>query len=174
MTNEKKHVSKVTIVGAGLVGSLLAIFLAKRGHHVTMFERRADPRKTDVYAGRSINLVVSHRGWTALRAAGVEDAVRAITVPVYSRITHDRDGTLNRLPYSINNLAIDAVSRGELNRRLLTEAEKLPNVTVHFDHECTDVDLGDARAVFDHHGTSIIQEADVVFGCDGASSAVRR
>lgn len=166
--------SKVTIVGAGLVGSLLAIFLAKRGHQVTVFERRGDPRKTDVYAGRSINLVVSHRGWTALRAAGVEDAVRAITVPVHARMTHDRDGTLNRLPYSIDNLAIDAVSRGELNRRLLTEAEKLPGVRVHFDHECVDVDFGSARTVFAHQGASVVEDADVVFGCDGASSAVRQ
>lgn len=174
MTSEKKGMSKVTIVGAGLVGSLLAIFLAKRGHQVTMFERRGDPRKTDVYAGRSINLVVSHRGWTALRAAGVEDAVRAITVPVYARMTHDRDGTLNRQPYSIDNLAIDSVSRGELNRRLLTEAEKLPNVTVHFDHECVDVDLGTATCAFNHHGASVTAKADVIFGCDGASSAVRQ
>lgn len=174
MTSAEKSMSKVTIVGAGLVGSLLAIFLAKRGYQVTMFERRADPRKTDVYAGRSINLVVSHRGWTALRAAGVEDAVRAITVPVYARMTHDRDGTLNRLPYSIDNLAIDAVSRGELNRRLLTEAEKLPNVRVHFNHECVDVDLGNARCVFAHEGASVTEDADVVFGCDGASSAVRQ
>ncbi|MBL0043938.1 MAG: FAD-dependent oxidoreductase [Flavobacteriales bacterium] len=64
--------SNITIIGGGLVGSLLAIFLAKRGHNVSVFERRRDPRTTDVYAGRSINLVVSHRGWTSLRAAGVK------------------------------------------------------------------------------------------------------
>jgi len=74
--------SNITIVGGGLVGSLLAVFLAKRGHTVNVYERRSDPRKTDVYAGRSINLVVSHRGWTALRAAGLEEAVKQITVPV--------------------------------------------------------------------------------------------
>ncbi|HMW97757.1 MAG TPA: FAD-dependent monooxygenase, partial [Flavobacteriales bacterium] len=119
--------SRITIVGGGLVGGLLAVFLAKRGHAVKVFDRRGDPRRTDVYAGRSINLVVSHRGWTALRAAGVEEAVRAITVPVYARMTHDRDGRLNRVPYSIDNRAIFSVSRGELNRRLLSEAEKLPN-----------------------------------------------
>ena len=84
--------SNITIVGGGLVGSLLAIFLAKRGHQVSVFVRRPDPRRTDVYAGRSINLVVSHRGWTALRAAGVEEAVKQITVPVYARMMHDRDG----------------------------------------------------------------------------------
>lgn len=166
--------SKITIVGGGLVGSLLAIFLAKRGHIVNVYERRADPRKTDTYAGRSINLVVSHRGWTALRAAGVEEAVRAITVPVFARMMHDRDGRLNRVPYSIENRAIYSVSRGELNRILLTEAEKLPNVALHFNHKCVDVYLDKATCVFkpdDGEGSTV--HGDVVFGSDGAFSAVR-
>lgn len=175
----------ITIVGGGLVGSLLAIFLAKRGHKVSVYERRADPRVTDIYAGRSINLVVSHRGWTALRAAGAEEAVREIVVPVYARMMHDRDGQLNRVPYSIDNRAIDAVSRGELNRRLLTEAEKLPNVKLHFNHRCLDVDLDNATCWFsrdsenasssssDAASDPIMVKADVVFGSDGAFSAVR-
>lgn len=166
--------SNITIVGGGLVGSLLAVFLAKRGHKVNVFERRSDPRKTDVYAGRSINLVVSHRGWTALRAAGVEDAVKAITVPVYARMMHDRDGKLNRVPYSIDNRAIYSVSRGELNRRLLSEAEKLPNVKLFFDHRCVDVDLANATCDFEHGGLRVEEKADVVFGSDGAFSAVRQ
>ncbi|HNU55305.1 MAG TPA: NAD(P)/FAD-dependent oxidoreductase [Flavobacteriales bacterium] len=166
--------SRITIVGGGLVGSLLAIFLAKRGHKVNVYERRGDPRKTDVYAGRSINLVVSHRGWTALGAAGVEEAVKAITVPVHARMMHDREGHLNRVPYSIDNRAIHSVSRGELNRRLLTEAEKLPNVKVYFDHRCVDVDLGTATCHFQREeGDHVVVEADVVFGSDGAFSAVR-
>jgi kynurenine 3-monooxygenase len=167
--------SKITIVGGGLVGSLLAIFLAKRGHTVNVYERRGDPRKTDVYAGRSINLVVSHRGWTALRAAGVEQAVKEITVPVYARMMHDREGNLNRVPYSIDNKAIYSVSRGELNRRLLTEAEALPNVKLFFDHRCVDVDLQNATCHFQREeGDHVVVEADVVFGSDGAFSAVRQ
>ncbi|HQV75720.1 MAG: FAD-dependent monooxygenase [Flavobacteriales bacterium] len=165
---------QITIVGGGLVGSLLAIFLAKRGHTVNVYERRADPRKTDTYAGRSINLVVSHRGWTALRAAGVEEAVKEIVVPVHARMMHDRDGKLNRVPYSIENRAIHSVSRGELNRRLLTEAEKLPNVSLHFNQKCMDVDLDNARCSFQRAGGEVKEiGADVVFGSDGAFSAVR-
>jgi len=167
--------SKITIVGGGLVGSLLAIFLAKRGHSVKVYERRGDPRKTDVYAGRSINLVVSHRGWTALRAAGVEQAVKEITVPVHARMMHDREGNLNRVPYSIDNKAIYSVSRGELNRRLLSEAEALPNVQLFFDHRCVDVDLQNAACHFQREeGDHVVVEADVVFGSDGAFSAVRQ
>ena len=168
--------SNITIVGGGLVGSLLAIFLAKRGHTVSVFERRGDPRKTDVYAGRSINLVVSHRGWTSLRAAGVEEAVKEIVVPVYARMMHDRDGKLNRVPYSIDNRAIHSVSRGELNRRLLTEAEKLPNVKLHFNHRCADVHLDNATCTFHNEvtGESAPVKTDFVFGSDGAFSAVRQ
>ncbi|MEZ4740348.1 MAG: NAD(P)/FAD-dependent oxidoreductase [Flavobacteriales bacterium] len=166
----------ITIVGGGLVGGLLAVFMAKRGHKVDLYERRSDPRKNDVYGGRSINLVVSHRGWTALRAAGVDKAVEEITVPVYARMTHDRDGTTARHPYSIDNKAIHSVSRGELNCRLLTEAEKLPNVTLHFDHKCVDVNLDTATCTFrdELEGDTIAVPADLVLGTDGAYSAVRQ
>ncbi len=166
----------ITIVGGGLVGSLLAIFLAKRGHKINVYERRADPRKTDVYAGRSINLVVSHRGWTALKAAGVDQAVKEIVVPVYARMMHDREDNLNNVPYSIENKAIFSVSRGELNRRLLTEAEKLPNVTLHFNERCMDVDLENGTCYFQADKSAsepLSVRADVVFGSDGAFSAVR-
>ncbi|HEX2617767.1 MAG TPA: NAD(P)/FAD-dependent oxidoreductase, partial [Flavobacteriales bacterium] len=164
----------ITIVGGGLVGSLLAVFLAKRGHKVDVYERRPDPRRTDVYAGRSINLVVSHRGWTALRAAGVEESVKEITVPVYARMTHDREGRTTQLPYSIDHRAIYSVSRGELNCRLLSEAEKFPNVTLHFGHRCVDVDLDNATGVFKPEGGEpVTVKADLVFGSDGAFSSVR-
>lgn len=166
----------ITIVGGGLVGSLLAVFMAKRGHVVNLYERRPDPRTNDVYGGRSINLVVSHRGWTALRAAGVDKAVEEITVPVYARMTHDRDGRTTRLPYSIDNRAIHSVSRGELNRRLLSEAEVFPNVHLHFHHKCTDIHLDTGTCTFHDEvgGESVAVTADVVYGTDGAFSAVRQ
>jgi kynurenine 3-monooxygenase len=165
---------RITIVGGGLVGSLLAIFLARRGHKVSVYERRPDPRRSKVYAGRSINLVVSHRGWTALKAAGVAGAVEGIVVPVYARMTHDRDGYTNRLPYSIEGRAIHSVSRGELNKLLLSEAESLPNVQLFFEHRCTKVDLENATVTFDRMGEVVTATADVVFGSDGAFSAVRQ
>jgi kynurenine 3-monooxygenase len=166
----------ITIVGGGLVGSLLTVFLAKRGHTVNLYERRPDPCKANPYAGRSINLVVSHRGWTALKAAGVHEAVERIVVPVYARMTHDRDGKLTRLPYSIDERAIHSVSRGELNRVMLNEAEKLPGVKLHFEHRCTGVHLDTGTCSFHNelNGENVAVPADVVFGSDGAPSAVRQ
>ncbi len=164
----------ITIVGGGLVGSLLAVLMAKRGHKVDLYERRTDPRQAEQYAGRSINLVVSHRGWTALRAAGIDAVVREITVPVYARMTHDEQGKTNRLPYSIDNRAIYSVSRGELNNRLLSEAEKMPGVTLHFGYRCNDVDLDNASCIFSRKGEEQkTVKADVVLACDGAFSAIR-
>ncbi len=165
---------RITIVGGGLVGSLLAIFLAKRGHKVSVYERRPDPRSTNVYAGRSINLVVSHRGWTALKAAGVAQAVEGIVVPVHARMTHDREGNTTRLPYSIEGRAIHSVSRGELNKLLLSEAEKLPNVELHFGHRCVDVELDGPQCTFAIGEEKVTATSDVVFGSDGAFSAVRQ
>ncbi|MFZ1665922.1 MAG: NAD(P)/FAD-dependent oxidoreductase [Flavobacteriales bacterium] len=164
----------ITIVGGGLVGSLLAVLMAKRGHKVDVYERRSDPRAAEQYAGRSINLVVSHRGWTALRAAGIDERIREITVPVYARMTHDPQGKTNRLPYSIENKAIYSVSRGELNNRLLSEAERMPGVTLHFGYRCDDVDLDKASCTFARKGEEPkTVKADVVLACDGAFSAVR-
>lgn len=164
----------ITIVGGGLVGSLLAVLLAKRGHKVDVYERRDDPRKAKPWEGRSINLVVSHRGWAALRLAGLEEAVRKITVPVYARMTHDPEGRTNQLAYSIDHKANWSVSRGELNNRLLDEAERVPGVTLHFGHRCEDVDLDKATCTFSRKGAEpVASTGDVVLACDGAFSAVR-
>ena len=164
----------ITIVGGGLVGSLLAVLMAKRGHKVDVYERRTDPRSSKQWEGRSINLVVSHRGWTALNVAGLEESVRGITVPVYARMTHDPAGKLSRQPYSIHNKANWSVSRGQLNNLLLDEAEKVPGITLHFGFRCVDVDLEKAACTFSRKGEEPVHvPADVVLGCDGAFSAVR-
>lgn len=164
----------ITIVGGGLVGSLLAVLMAKRGHKVDVYERRDDPRTAKQWEGRSINLVISHRGWRALREAGIDERIREITVPVYARMTHDPQGKLNRMPYSIEGKANWSVSRGELNNRLLDEAERMPGVTLHFGHRCVDADLDKATCTFTRKGAEPrTVAADVVLACDGAFSAVR-
>lgn len=167
---------RITIVGGGLVGSLLAIFLAKKGYKINIYERRPDLRKENIAAGRSINLVISHRGWNALKVAGIEEEIKEITVPVYARMTHDLQGNQTKHPYSIENKAIWSVSRGGLNSKLLSIAESFPNVSLHFNCKCTDVDLDNASASFENTQTNEIinVEADLLFGADGAYSAVRQ
>ena len=166
----------VVIVGAGLVGSLLAYRMAKKGYRVSEYERRSDMRKAGYVGGRSINLVLSQRGLKSLRAAGLEQDILPLTVPAYGRMTHDLDGKQHFFPYSIHNEAIFSVSRGELNIRLLNLAEALPHVEVFFDSRCVDADLDEGTVWFvnEKTGETTMVKADLVVGADGAFSAIRQ
>ncbi len=163
------------IVGAGLVGSLWAIYLLRAGYKINIYERREDIRKTDISAGKSINLALSFRGWKALDEVGIGDEIRKIALPMYGRMMHDKKGDLSFQPYGKENEAIFSVSRGELNAKMLDMAESFEDTTIYFKHKCIDADL-DNGIVFFESSTSekIVQsKADVVFGADGAFSAIR-
>ncbi len=165
----------ITVAGGGLVGSLLSIFLAKRGFEVNVYEKRPDMRKADIAAGRSINLVVSDRGWKALDKVGISSEIKKITIPVYGRMTHDLDGKQKFLPYSVKKRAIYSVSRGGLNSKLMDIAEQYPSVNFHFNEKCIDVETSSATAVFQNMqtGEKTTVTSDIIIGADGAFSEVR-
>lgn len=163
----------VTILGAGLVGSLLSIILSKRGYDVTIYERRPDMRSAQIAAGRSINLAMSHRGWRALELAGLKDDIEELAIPMHGRFLHQPDGNTAFQPYSKNNEAIYSVSRGELNKKLMTLAEA-QGVKIYFEHRCTKVDVPNNHMFFQLlDGTEKEATADLLFGADGAFSALR-
>lgn len=163
----------VTIVGGGLVGSLLATLLAKRGHRVHLVERRSDMRLSTMSAGRSINLAMSDRGLRALSLAGLDDEIRAIAIPMHGRMMHDQQGNQTYQAYGVEGQFINSVSRGELNKTLLTAAER-SGVEITFNARCTDIDVTTASAEFVlANGIELRCEGDVLFGADGAYSAVR-
>ncbi|MDQ3048925.1 MAG: FAD-dependent monooxygenase, partial [Bacteroidota bacterium] len=128
---------KINIIGAGLVGSLLSIYLAKKGYKINLFERRPDMRKSTVSAGRSINLALSDRGWKGLEGVGIADEIKKIAIPMYGRSIHHKDGTIAYQPYGKDNQAIYSVSRAEINMRLMDLAEQQPGVTIKFNERCT-------------------------------------
>ena len=166
--------SKIAIVGGGLVGSLLTIFLAKRGFQVEVFEKRSDIRLAKIQAGRSINLVVADRGWKALEKAGIHDIIRKITVPVYGRMAHNIDGEQEFHQYSVDRKAIYSVSRAELNKKLIELADDFENVSFHFEHKCLGINREGTRVSFSNKmGEPVEIEADIIFGADGANSRVR-
>src|SRR5687768_10802715 len=135
--------SNVVIIGAGLAGSLLAIYLAKRGLGVDIYEARGDMRKEQVAAGRSINLALSDRGIAALREIGMDEYMLAEAVPMYGRMIHSPAGETKLLPYSgRKGEFINSISRGGLNIALISEAEKHHNVRFHFNERCIDFDCG--------------------------------
>ena len=90
---------QITIVGAGLVGSLASIYLAKRGYKVSIYERRSDMRKVSMSAGKSINLALSDRGWKGLQGVGIADEIKKIAIPMYGRAIHNKDGSNTFQPY---------------------------------------------------------------------------
>lgn len=164
-----------TIVGAGLVGSLWAVYLSKAGYNVTIFERRNDIRKTEISAGKSINLALSVRGWKAFKSVGVEKEIEKIAIPMYGRTMHDVKGNLTYQPYGLEGEAIYSVSRGGINCVMMDIAENQGGAHIKFNHKCIGADLEngiiqikdlDSGEIFSH-------KSDVVFATDGAFSAVR-
>lgn len=163
----------IAIAGAGLVGSLLAIYLLRRGYHVTIFERRPDMRKNQAGAGRSINLALSTRGLHALEEVGLSDDLRAVAIPMHGRMVHDRQGNTNLQPYGKQGQFINSISRSNLNIVLMNKAEALGAV-FHFEQRVTHIDTERSSITTaspeNHQAT---YRFDGVVGADGAYSAVR-
>jgi kynurenine 3-monooxygenase len=165
----------VTIVGAGLVGSLLSIYLTKRGYKINMYERRPDMRKAKISAGKSINLALSDRGWRGLEGVGIAEDIKKIAIPMYGRQIHNRDGSTAFQPYGKKEQAIYSVSRAEINMKLMDLAEQQKDVKIFFDERCTHVDRKILCAHFENGASkknSSVQ-SDLLFGSDGAFSAAR-
>ena len=165
----------VTIVGAGLVGSLLSIYLSKRGYKVNVFERRADMRLETMSAGRSINLALSDRGWRGLEGVGIADDIKKIAIPMYGRFIHHKDGTNAYQPYGKDNQAIYSVSRADINMKLMDLAEQQENVNIHFNKKCTLINRKDLAITFEDNLTKETSNssADLLFGADGAFASSR-
>ncbi|MCC7465962.1 MAG: FAD-dependent monooxygenase [Saprospiraceae bacterium] len=163
------------VVGAGLVGSLWAVFLARRGYQVKVFERRGDMRQAGYYGGRSINLAMSERGWKAVEKAGIKEKLEKVAIPMPGRMIHNLSGDVVFQPYGKEGEAIYSVSRGGLNLELLNIASEFPNVEFFFEHRCVEVDLNNPVITFEDLKTGEIKtlDAPLIFGTDGAFSAVR-
>lgn len=165
----------VTIVGAGLVGTLVSIYLAKKGYNVTIYERRNDMRKVKMSAGKSINLALSDRGWKGLQGVGIADEIKKIAIPMYGRYIHNKDGSNAYQPYGKDEQAIYSVSRAEINMKLMDLAEQQPNVKIHFEYKCNSVNKHTKEVVFENTNSlqEITKNYDLLFGSDGAFSASR-
>jgi kynurenine 3-monooxygenase len=166
---------KIGIVGSGLVGSLQAILMAKKGYDVTVFENRPDLRKAKLIAGKSINLAMSDRGWRALQAAGIEGDIKEMAIPMYQRCMHAVDGSLSYQQYGKDGQAIYSVPRGGLNQKLMILADKYPSIKYNFNHKCKDIELDSNTLIFEDTANKqeVKESFDKVFATDGAFSAVR-
>src|SRR5438874_6447267 len=178
--------AKFLLVGSGLAGGLLAAYLGRRGYDVDLYERRADPREGNIVGGRSINLAISTRGIHALEQIGIADESLRHAIPMRGRMIHDRSGALHFAAYDVDpRKCINSIGRGSLNAAVIAAAQRYPNVRVHFNHKCTDVDLAEAVCHLERIGADVEAtdsaanpeiikvRGDAVIGVDGAFSAVR-
>jgi kynurenine 3-monooxygenase len=165
-----------TLIGAGPVGTLMALMLANRGQAVRLIERRPDPRAARAETGRSINLAMAARGLLALEHAGLAHRIAPAMMPMPGRMLHDEHGELQFLRYGQNEReVIYALSRERLNCMLIEAAAQCPLIDLQFDTRCLDVDVA-TRSVALHderNGRSYSENFEVLLGTDGAGSAVR-
>lgn len=170
MTQSKKSIA---IIGSGLVGSLLAIYLKRYGHQITVFDRRPDIRNIE-FSGRSINLAMSNRGWNALREVGIEAEIKKIAIPLDKRAMHVIGQPEYYQKYGKDGEAIWSISRGVLNKRMIDLAEK-NGVDFRFEEKVWDINLPEAKVYTGEteKGEWTEYPFDLVFGCDGAFSRVR-
>ena len=161
------------IIGSGLAGPLLAIYLSQRGYPVQLYEKRPDLRVENIPEGRSINLALSHRGIKAIKSAGVFDKIDPLLIPMKGRMVHLSGGDIEFQPYSIHpHEYINSVSRGELNKILMTKAEASGKVQIYFDHSLLEIDEYTNELIFENGNRAPV--ADHVFGADGAGSVIRK
>lgn len=180
-----KDTKHIAVTGGGLVGSLLAIYLQKRGYKVTVFERRPDIRKNQIDAGRSINLALSSRGLKALSEVGLSEMIQRVAIPMHGRMMHDINGHLTFQPYGEEGQYINSVNRTDLNVVLINEAESR-GAEYRFGHRCVNVDpikteitwtsntaQPPVTALIENPNAVFSQKFDLIIGSDGAFSAVR-
>ncbi|MEO7445984.1 MAG: NAD(P)/FAD-dependent oxidoreductase [Ferruginibacter sp.] len=163
---------EATIIGAGLVGSLLAIYLCRRGYRVSIYERRPDMRKEEMQAGRSINLALSDRGIRALTEVGIMESIKKICIPMHGRQMHLTDGSSPYQPYGKEGQYINAVSRGELNQQLMSLAEK-HGASIFFEQKCEHIEWQEKNILFSNFKEKNKVDFELLFGSDGAYSAAR-
>ena len=176
---------KFVLIGSGLAGGLMAAYLGRRGYEVELYERRGNPREGNIVGGRSINLALSTRGIYALEQLGIADEVLRHAIPMRGRMIHDKSGTLHFSPYDRDpNKFINSIGRAALNTTVIEAAQRYPNVRVHFNRRCTEIDLEQAIAHFEISSARAAVSAatpqkivrahsDAVIGVDGAFSTVR-
>jgi len=167
--------ARYTIIGAGPVGTLMGLMLARRGQSVCLIERRADPRTAAPEGGRSINLALAARGLAALEHAGISAGVAAHMIRMPGRMLHDENGALQFLPYGQDqHEVIYAIGRERLNRILIDAAAAHPGIELRFNLRCTDVDpAAGSLQLRDASGATRTEAFEILLGADGAGSAVR-
>jgi len=165
----------ISVVGAGLTGTMMALYLARRGYDVRVSERRPDLRSTNLDEGRTINMALSTRGLHALRGVELERDAREMCIPMYGRMVHDQTGDVSFQSYGDEEQHINAIGRSDLTQLLVERADRRPEIELRFGEQCLDVDLDRPAPVLEdvESGERRSPSSELVVGADGAYSSVR-
>lgn len=165
---------KITIIGSGLTGTLLAILLGRRGYSVQIYERSEDPRQNLMKFGKSINLTLCKRGINVLEKAGLGTEIQKIWVPAYGRYLHLGETKFETQPYGNYGEALYSISRQQLNSLLLSVALKTSGVSIAFGTKCLGYDLLQSTiSVVDKHQCRTELSFDTLIAADGVYSTIR-
>ena len=163
--------NKIVLIGAGLSGPVMGIYLSQHGLNVDIYEKRPDMRSNNMSAGRSINLALSIRGIRALKEIGIFNEIKPLLIPMKGRMIHDIDGQTAMQPYGQkNNEVIYSVSRADLNKKLMNAAENTGKINFFFNHDLISADLRNNFLLFNNKKKISFNS---VIGCDGSSSILR-
>ncbi len=157
--------STAIVIGGGIAGPVAATAFQQAGISATVYE--AYPAASDGIGG---DLALAANGMRALGIIGVDDAVRAIALPITGQIM-SVNGRGLELPGLDGVEPMQMVGRGNLQRVLRDRAVEA-GVEFHYDKRLVTVE-NTATGVTASFSDGTTATADVLIGADGVRSTVR-
>ena len=129
----------IVIVGAGISGLVLALLLARQGHHVFIYDKRiVFDQEAD---GRSINFTISGRGLTVLTQLGLKESVLAHAAVLVGRVLHLKKSKSVRYKYGTQkSRVLLSIRRSKLIDILLKAIALEHNIHFYSGFELIDID----------------------------------
>jgi 2-polyprenyl-6-methoxyphenol hydroxylase-like FAD-dependent oxidoreductase len=157
--------STAIVIGAGIAGPVAATALQQAGISATVYE--AYPAVSDGIGG---DLALAANGLRALGIIGVDEAVRAIALPIGGQIM-SVNGRGFELPGLDGVEPMQMIGRGDLQRVLRDRAVET-GVRFYYDKRLVTAE-STATGVTASFGDDTTATADVLLGADGVRSTVR-
>ena len=166
----------INIVGAGPVGLLLAILLAKRGYSTNVYERFSEEELCQHASVRSFSITFFKRGLDILQKAGLLDDFTPHLLPITGSVIHPLfddeivlDANATRTPYHV-------IKRSSIVEVMMNQIRQYPQITMHFNKSVLSIDRYKKKMIIEDIKTGQHETASfsVIFGADGAHSHVRK